>query len=279
MFTYEYSMKHPVGSQIGRLVQLMWGEFGSKDFFHRGNSNVNTSHVLTSPLQVLFSNICLQHLSTTIFSSTCLQHSSTPLLLPFFYNTSPQQSSPTLPTLFPNTSLSLLRFRHVPTTLLHSTTLFSNTSLQHSSPTLLYSNLAQHFYTKLPFTTLNKLRTLPQHFPRHCSTTLLYKNFSDPCLQHFCTKVFSKLLPNIFPHHLSTTLFSNTFPQHYNTLPQHVSTTLFYNTSLQFYHLHHFSTTLLCLYNTFLQEPFSTPLLYNTLLQRLPTILLFNTLL
>ena len=92
----------------------------------------------------------------------------------------------------------------------------TNTSLQHSYPTLLYNTLLQNFTTTLLYD------TSPQHF----SPTLLHHNTPSP---HFSTTL---------PHNTSLQHFSITLL--HNTSLQLFTTTLLHNTPWQ-----HFPTTLL----------------------------------
>ena len=158
--------------------------------------------------------------------TTSLQHSS-----PFHVST----------TLFPNTSL-----QNSSPTLLHkillqhfSAPLFCNTSLQHSSPTLLYSS---------PSKSLHHSSQAPQQFSPIPSKTSL-----QHLLQDFCRTRFPRYL--------------------YCSLLQHFSTTIFWHTSL----LQHTPPTLWTRASTLLQH-FSITLFSNTSLQSFPT-LLQNTLL
>ena len=107
-------------------------------------------------------NTLLQHLYMTLFSNTPLWHPSatllynTPLLLSspaLLYTTRPQHSP------LQNCSSTPFSINHICPMLLYnipkhfSTRLFSNTSLQHSSPTLL-RNTFLHEFSTLPFGTI-----------------------------------------------------------------------------------------------------------------------------
>ncbi len=162
-------MKHPVGSQIGRLVQLMWGEFDSKDFSYlfivvTAMWTLHTSSPLLYKVSfpTFVCNTSRQHSSPELVYNTLLRH--------FFYHFS--------------TTLPRNLLRHSP--LSNTTTPFPNTSLQHCSTTLLYNSTIS--------------TTSPRHF---CvSATLFYKN---PSLHHFSTTLFS----NVCLQYFSSTLFSN----------------------------------------------------------------------
>ena len=169
---------------------------------------------------------------------------------------------------------------------------FSNTSLQHSSPTILHNTLLQHFIatffceTLVSNTSLHPisptlLHTLPSNTSLQHSSASFFQNFSTTLLGHLTNTSLQHssptLLCKILPQHFSTTLFSNTSLRHFSvkhlsptrpyiTFPQHFSN----NTLMQ-----HFSTTLFCimcpilLYNTFgtFDQYFSTTPLSNTSLQ------------
>ena len=219
----------------------MQRKFHSIDFSHRGDSNVNTSHFFTTSLEVSSPAIVYLslHSSPTLVYNTALRHFFSTL----FYNTSLQQSSPTLPhdilsQHFPATAFSDTFYNPsvVYNTLLHSlATLKSNALLQRSSAALLSNTSIQNSLSQVENPTTLLCNTLPLQFPL-CSTTPLYKTFSDTCLQHVvCSTVFS----NIFLQPFCTPLIYDTFLQNlsttllHNSPLQHFSTTPFPNTSLQ----------------------------------------------
>ena len=194
---------------------------------------------------------------------------STTITFNIFSNTSLQRCSPTI---LCNNPLQ----RHFSTTLfpnsllqLFSTTLFSNTSLQHSSPTVFSNTSLQHASLQYSSPTLLYHASLKHFSPTLSSTTVLCNTLH----RHFSTTLF----PNSLLQHFSPTLLCNTLL--YHTSLQHSYPTLFSNTSLQL------------IYNTLLQQfsattPFndtslqhSSPTVFsNSSLQRSSPTLLFNTL-
>ncbi len=199
---------------------------------------VITSKACDSP--ALLYNTLLQHISTGFFSKTSVQPVSTTLFCDIsptlLYNTllqhipTMQQSSPTI--------LSNARA-------LTYITLFPNTYLQGSSPTLLYN-----------------IRL------RHISTTLLYNTL----LQHSSAGFFSKT--SVQP--VSTTLFCDISPMLlYNTLLQHIPTMQQSSPTVLCNALALIYITLFP--NTYLQGS-SPTLLYNLSLQHAsPTLFLHET--
>ena len=154
----------------------------------------------------------LQRFSAKLSSSTSLQHSSPTLLCDALL---------TSPTLLYHTRLPNASLQHLCTTLfggispaLPCSTLL-NASLQHSSN--ISTTLLQRFSTKLS----------PRTSLQHSSPTFLY---SDTFLQHFTLILLCNTLPapfyNTLLQHLCTTLFCNISAQHssptllHNTLLQ-----------------------------------------------------------
>ena len=200
-----------------------------------------------------------KHFSSTLLPNTCLQHSS-------------QRFSRTL---LDNTLL-----QHF------STTLFSDTSLQHPSPThrygtllsgaFLYNTLLHHFSTTLSSNT-SLILVLNSSLP-HSSAIFLH---SSTVLQHISTR---KFLYSILLQHISTALFCDISLQHF--FPTHLQQSSPTNTFLQ-----QFSPTFL--YTLFSQISLQhsspkllqrlcatlvlfTTLLYSTLLQHFSTTLFFS---
>ena len=188
-------------------------------------------------------NTLPQHFSATPFSNTFQfpQHPSSTLLCTLLSNTSAHDFSTTpFSNTFYNTLLQNSSAQFYPTHL-HGTSLqdWPSTSVQQSSPALLFNTPFQHFST---------LRTL-------FSNTSLHSQHSSHLLQHFFPASFS----GTSRQHFSAALLYTTLLQHFpklttlfsNTSLQHSSTLLFSNTSLN---SQHSSPTLLC----------STPLHYSS---------------
>ena len=242
-----------------------------------------TSKACDSP--ALLYNTLLQHISTGFFSKTSVQPVSTTLFCDIFptllYNTllqhipTMQQSSPTIL----SNALALIYITLFPNTYLQgsSPTLLYNIRLRHISTTLLYNTLLQH--SSAGFFSKTSVQPVPTTLFCDISPTLLYNTLLQhiPTMQQFSPTILCNALALIY-----ITLFPNTYLQGssptllYNIRLRHISTTLLYNTLLQHSSAGFFSKTSVQPVSTTLFCDISPTLLYNTLLQHIPTMQQFS---